>query len=64
MRQSVSRQTVGIPGIVGVALLAVWAVGFLVLGVHGRGWHVLVPVGALLLLAQVVRRLHVTPDDD
>lgn len=63
MSQSVSRQTVGILGIGGAALLAVWAVGFLVFGVHGRGWHLLVPVGAFLLLAQVVRRMNITPDD-
>jgi hypothetical protein len=51
-----TRHTLGIPGLLGAILLAVWAVGFLVLGVHGL-FHVLVPIAAVLILAQGVRRV-------
>lgn len=64
MGQPLSRQTIGLPGVLGVFLLAVWAFGFLVLHVHARGWHLLVPVGVFLVLTQAVRRLNVAADDD
>jgi hypothetical protein len=51
-----TRHTFGIPGIIGALLLVVWAVGFLVLGVHGL-FHVLVPIAGVLILAQGVRRV-------
>ena len=58
MPHPLSRQTVGILGPIGALLLVVWAVGFLALGVHGRGWHVLVPVGLALVIAQAVLRVN------
>ena len=51
-----TRQTLGIPGLLGTILLLVWAIGFLVLGVHGL-FHVLVPIAGVLILAQGVRRV-------
>lgn len=50
-------QRFGILGIVGVALLVVWAIGFLVLGWHEGVWHVLVPLGMALCVVQGVRRV-------
>ena len=63
MTERLSRQTVGIIGAIGVVVLAIWAVGFLLLGVHGRGWHVLFPVGIVLIIAQGVRRMNAHSDD-
>ena len=51
-----TRQTLGIPGLLGALLLAVWAVGFLLLGAHGL-FHVLVPVAGVLIIAQGIRRV-------
>ena len=63
MTERLSRQTVGIAGLLGVVILGVWALGFLVFGVHGRGWHVLVPVGIVLIIAQAVMRMSTHSDD-
>ena len=63
MTHPLSRQTVGILGPIGALLLVVWAVGFLAFGVHGRGWHVLVPVGIVLIIAQAVLRVNSGSDD-
>jgi hypothetical protein len=52
-----TRQTMGIPGLLGTLLLLAWAFGFLVLGMHGPLYHLLVPAAALLILAQGVRRV-------
>jgi hypothetical protein len=52
-----TRQTLGIPGLLGVILLLTWLVGFLVLGVHGKLFHLLVPLSGLLIIAQGVRRI-------
>ncbi|GJG88775.1 hypothetical protein tb265_39560 [Gemmatimonadetes bacterium T265] len=62
MSHALDRRTVGILGPLGALLLVVWAVGFLLLGVHAGGWHALVPLGVLLILAQVVLRVN-APDD-
>lgn len=51
-----TRQTMGLPGLLGTILLLAWAVGFLVLGMHGV-FHLLVPVAALLIIVQGVRRV-------
>lgn len=59
MNPPLSKSTLGILGPLGVLVLLVWAVGFLAFGVHGRGWHVLFPVGVVLLLAQTVLRMNV-----
>lgn len=58
-----SRRTFGVVGALGVLVLLVWAVGFFAFGVHGRGWHALVPVGALLLIVQGVLRVNAGSDD-
>ncbi len=63
MTERLSRQTVGIAGVIGAVMLVVWAIGFLLFGVHGRGWHVLVPVGIVLIIAQSVLRLSARGDD-
>lgn len=62
MGQPLSRRTAGLPGVLGAVLLAIWAFGFFLLGMHRGGWHLLVPIGAVLILAQVVRRLNGTDD--
>ena len=51
-----TRQTLGIPGLLGAILLAVWAIGFLVLHVHGL-FHLLVPIAGVLIIAQGIRRV-------
>jgi hypothetical protein len=51
-----TRQTLGIPGLLGALLLLAWVVGFLVLGMHGL-IHLLVPIGGLLVIMQGVRRV-------
>ncbi len=51
-----TRQTLGIFGLLGALLLLAWVVGFLVLGMHGV-FHLLVPIAALLILFQGVRRV-------
>ena len=51
------RDTVGVPGLLGLVILVVWAVGWILLGMHEWPWHVLFPIGVVLLLVQVVRRV-------
>ncbi len=63
MPQTLTRDTVGLLGAAGVLLLLVWVVGFVVLGVHGRGWHALVPIGIVLVIAQGIRRMNARGDD-
>lgn len=63
MNPPLSRQTVGPVGALGALLLLVWAVGFFAFGVHGGGWHVLVPAGIVLMIVQGVRRVSVGSDD-
>jgi hypothetical protein len=53
-----TRQTIGIPGLLGAILLLVWAFGFIVLGVHGALYHLLVPISGLLMISQGIRRLN------
>ena len=53
------RSTFGIPGLLGALILVVWAVGWVVLGFHGSGWHFLCPIGVVLCIAQTVWRVHV-----
>jgi hypothetical protein len=53
-----TRQTIGIPGLLGAILLLVWAFGFIVLGVHGTVYHLLVPISGLLMISQGIRRLN------
>jgi hypothetical protein len=53
------RATFGVLGTIGAVVLIVWAVGWIVLGFHGGGWHFLFPVGVILCLAQTVWRVHV-----
>lgn len=49
----------GLPGILGMLVLAIWAIGFFILGMHNGFFHVLFPVGVLLLIGQGVRRIAV-----
>ena len=53
-----NRATFGVLGVLGVVILLVWAVGWILLGMHDGPWHVLFPVGVLFLLLQVVRRVN------
>jgi hypothetical protein len=53
-----TRQTMGIPGFLGALLLLAWAFGFLVLGMHGPLYHLLVPAAGVLILAQGIRRVN------
>jgi hypothetical protein len=46
VRHALSRATLGIPGLVGALLLAVWLVGWTMLGVHRGAFHALVPAGS------------------
>ena len=48
---------IGILGALGVLILLVWAIGFLVLGFHEGFFHLLVPLGIVLIAAQMVRRV-------
>ena len=54
----ITRQSIGIPGLLGAVLLLAWAVGFVVLGMHGRLYHLLVPAALVLIVAQGVRRVN------
>lgn len=51
------RETVGVPGLLGIIILVVWAVGWIFFGLHEHFYHALFPVGVILLLSQVVRRV-------
>ena len=57
-----TRRTLGIPGLLGVLVLATWAFCFIVLGIHGALFHLLVPLAGLLMIGQGIRRLNM--DDD
>jgi len=57
-----TRRTLGVPGFLGAILLVAWAFCFIVLGVHGTLFHLLVPVAGLLIIAQGIRRL--STDDE
>lgn len=63
MAQLHARQTFGILGALGALLLVVWVVGFVLFGVHAALWHVLVPVGAVLLISQGVLRVNAGAND-
>jgi hypothetical protein len=52
------RENVGIPGLLGILILLTWLVGFIVFGFHAGLYHALVPVGIVLCLVQVTRRLN------
>jgi hypothetical protein len=54
----ITRQTLGIPGLLGALLLLVWVVGFLVLGMHGMPFHLLVPIAGVLIVMQGIRRVN------
>ncbi|HEU4631768.1 MAG TPA: hypothetical protein VFS08_18610 [Gemmatimonadaceae bacterium] len=47
----------GLLGLLGILLIAAWLIGFLALGFHDGLFHLLLPVGALCLVVQYVRRL-------
>ena len=51
------RQNVGVLGAVGILVLLFWLVGFVGFGLHEGLYHVLVPIGVVLLIAQATRRL-------
>jgi len=53
-----TRQTLGIPGLLGAIVLIAWAFGFVVLGMHGPLYHLMVPIAALLILGQGIRRIN------
>lgn len=50
-------QRFGIPGILAALLLAIWAIGFIVFGVHDGLFHLLFLAGVVLGVAQWVRRV-------
>lgn len=52
-----ARLHYGVPGILGLCILMFWAVGWIFLGWHNGLYHLLVPIGAVLILSQVVRRI-------
>jgi len=51
------RDTVGVPGLLGLVILIVWLVGWMLLGMHNWPWHFLFPLGVALLIVQLVRRV-------
>ena len=51
------RQTLGIPGVLGILAIVAWVVCWLILRVESPWIHALVPVGIVLLAAQMTRRL-------
>lgn len=51
------QHSIGIPGLLGLIILLVWAIGWIVFGFHEAPYHLLVPIGVALSLAQVVRRV-------
>ena len=51
------RERFGILGLLAALLIAVWAVGFIVFGLHDGAFHLLFPVGVALAVAQCVRRV-------
>jgi hypothetical protein len=53
-----TRQTMGLPGLLGVIVLAAWLIGFVVFGIHGPLYHLLVPLAGLLIIGQGVRRIN------
>jgi len=53
-----TKRTIGLPGSIGVALLLVWLVGWTLFGAHANGFHLLVPIGAFLIILQGVRRVN------
>lgn len=63
MSHPLSKATAGVAGLLGAIVLVVWAVGFLLFGVHAGGWHLLVPVGLVLVIGQGVRRVADRADD-
>ena len=58
-----SRHSFGIPGALGVLVLAFWLFGWAVMGWHEGLYHALVPIGIALLAMQYVRRLNMEPGD-
>jgi hypothetical protein len=52
-----TRQTFGVLGALGFLIVIVWAIGWLVLGWDDGTFHVLLPVGIVLMMAQVARRV-------
>lgn len=55
------RHRFGILGTLGAILLAVWLIGWAFFGFHEGLWHLLVPVGAVLLIVQGVLRVNAEP---
>ena len=47
-----TRQTMGLPGLLGVIVLAAWLIGFVVFGIHGPLYHLLVPLAGLLIIGR------------
>ncbi|MGQ0647132.1 MAG: hypothetical protein ACT4P7_06145 [Gemmatimonadaceae bacterium] len=52
-----SKLHFGIPGVLGALILLVWAIGWIFLELRDGLYHLLVPIGAVLILSQVVRRI-------
>lgn len=51
------RQTLGILGVLGILAILAWVVCYLALGMESPWIHALIPVGIVLLAAQMTRRL-------
>ena len=57
MSQPITRASFGILAPLGAIVLLVWAVGFVLFGMHAGYWHLLVPAGILLVLIQGIIRI-------
>ena len=47
----------GLPGWLGALVLVVWAIGWIFFERRDGLYHLMVPIGAVLILIQVVRRI-------
>jgi hypothetical protein len=52
-----TRLHFGIPGVLGALIVVAWFIGWVFLDLRDGPYHVLVAIGAFLMLAQVVRRV-------
>jgi hypothetical protein len=52
-----SRHSIGVLGALGGFILLFWLVGWLLFGLRDGAYHLLFPIGVVLLVAQVVLRV-------
>jgi hypothetical protein len=48
---------IGIPGFLGLIIFIAWFVGWVFLGFHAHGYHLLFLLSVVLMIAQGVRRV-------